>query len=71
MTPQQLQSLLDAIILLIVAVSGAITAYTHWKVQQLPTRDDQKQIADKLLQNGHQLEDHLATMHPEHRDRLH
>lgn len=67
MTPDQWHSLVDAVILLIVAVSGAITAYTHWKVSQLPTRQDNKDIADKLLTNGKALADHLNTVHKDPR----
>lgn len=59
MTPDQLHSLIDALILLIVAVSGAITAYTHWKVQQLPTKEDNRKIAAQLVENGKALDHYL------------
>jgi len=47
-SPDQLHSLIDASILLIVAVSGAISAWTHWKVSQLPTSAENRQIAAEL-----------------------
>jgi hypothetical protein len=54
MSPAELQSLMDAIILLIVALSGAITAYTHWKVSQIPNKAETMTVATQLQQsNGH------------------
>ena len=63
MTSDQITHLVDALILLIVALSGAITAWSHWRLQQMPTKTDQKKIADDLAttvqQNGvHALANH-------------
>jgi len=50
MTPQTLDTLINALVLLIVAISGAITAWTHWKVSQLPTTTETAKVAADLAE---------------------
>jgi len=54
MTSNELSAMIQAVTLLIVAISGALTAYTHYKVSQLPTKEDTKEVATELAAtNGH------------------
>jgi hypothetical protein len=60
MTPEQLHTLIDAVILVLVAVGGALNAWTHYKVSQIPTKQETKQAAEDLalvvVQNGRGIE---------------
>jgi hypothetical protein len=50
LTSDQITHLVDVVILFIVAATGALNAYTHWKISQIPTRDDQAKIAADLAE---------------------
>jgi len=54
MTIDQQAELIHALILLIVALIGAVQAWTAWRTSQLPTKKDQLAVADALAKTVHE-----------------
>jgi len=48
MTPEQTAMLVHVVILLIVAITGAVQAWTAWRTSKLPTRQEDLKIAEEL-----------------------